>query len=207
MPTLSSPNTAPIQILTVCDRADPPPFWVRRLAAVIPSYSHVELAPAVPERRNLWAARLDEAVRGAGHPVLLIASGISCFAAAWWARLSPASYVERVAGAVLVRPLGAHLPDTGGFASPNVRFPFPTVVVDDRLDDARCAARARRLARNWGTGFLDLAAPDLRALVPEEHAGHFREQLVLTLLGAVTSVQPVPLPVPMPAGAASAYGA
>jgi hypothetical protein len=130
-------------------------------------------------------------VRGAGHPVLLIASGISCFAAAWWARLSPASYVERVAGAVLVRPLGAHVsPDTGGFASPNIRFPFPTVVVDDRLDNARCAARARRLARSWATGFLDLAAPDLRTLVPEEHAGNFREQLVLTLLGAVTGSQP-----------------
>jgi predicted alpha/beta hydrolase family esterase len=196
MPTLS-PNTAPIQILTVCDRADPPPFWVRRLAAVIPSYSHVELAPAAPERRNLWAARLDEAVRGAGHPVLLIASGISCFAAAWWARLSPACYLERVAGAVLVRPLGERVsqasPDLGSFASPNTRFPFPTVVVDDRLDNARCAARARRLARSWATGFLDLAAPDLRALVAEEHAGNFREQLVLALLDAVTVAQPAPL--------------
>ena len=40
--------------------------------------------------RNLWAARLDEAVRLTERPVILVAHGIGCFAVTWWARLSPA---------------------------------------------------------------------------------------------------------------------
>src|SRR4051812_24931691 len=66
--------------------------------------THVDYAADTPARRNLWAARLDEAVLHADKPVLLIASGESCLATAWWARLSPSGYVSKVAGALLFAP-------------------------------------------------------------------------------------------------------
>lgn len=182
------------QVVAIADKADPPPFWVRRLAAAIPGQSHVELAPQAPGRRNLWAAQLDEIVRRADRPVLLLAYGISCFAVGWWARLSPAAYVDPVGAAVLVRPLTAEL--ARGRArreptGPNTPFPFTTVVIDDSADDARSAVHARELARGWGSGFVDLAHPDLVPLMPSLRTTGTRERLVRALLGVVAEWQAV----------------
>jgi predicted alpha/beta hydrolase family esterase len=76
--------------------------------------------------------------------VLLVAEGAGCFAAAWWARLSPADYVGRVAGALFFEP-GAK--DEARFASPRVALPFPSVVVGD--------AEMRALADGWGSSVVD----------------------------------------------------
>jgi uncharacterized protein len=102
-------------------------------------------------QRNLWAARLDGAVLAAERPVLLVADGASCFAAAWWARLSPSSYVSRIAGALLLDP-GAD--DAAGFASPRVPLPFPSIVVSDR----KAAERLAALAESWGSGMAQAPA-------------------------------------------------
>lgn len=109
--------------------------------------THVDFAAATARQRNLWAARLDEAVRRAGKPVLLIASGESCSAAAWWARLSPADYVAKVAGALLFAPRGA---EAELFASPRTPLPFPSAVVG-----RTSTRRALALAESWGSGLLE----------------------------------------------------
>jgi predicted alpha/beta hydrolase family esterase len=66
--------------------------------------THLDYAAATDSQRNLWTARLDQTVLHAEKPVLLVAGGASCFAAAWWAWLSPGDYVSRIAGALLFDP-------------------------------------------------------------------------------------------------------
>lgn len=135
--------------LTVFDRADRPSRDLLAQAGQI-----IELGGG---GRNLWAARLDEAVRLTEKPVILIAYGVSCFAVTWWARLSPASYVEKVAGAVFVRPLGSVRAATPEqlFAGPRLRIAFPSILADT-------GAEAAALARDWGSRFLD--SPPLRSI-------------------------------------------
>lgn len=118
--------------------------------------AHVDYAAETNAQRNIWAAHLDEAVMRADKPVLLVASGESCFAAAWWARLSPASYVSKVAGALLFTPLSRGRTPTDTlekFASPRVALPFPSAIVSGTATDAR----VQSLAESWGSGFLDTA--------------------------------------------------
>ncbi len=97
--------------------------------------------------RTLSAARIDAAVMQADRAVLLIAEGAQCDAAAWWARLSPTSYVSRVAGALMLAPQ-VLAQATGGFASPRSPLPFPSIVVG--ADDA-----CQRLAGEWGSRLID----------------------------------------------------
>lgn len=99
--------------------------------------------------RNLWAARLDEAVVRADRAVLLVAEGASCFATAWWARLTPAHYVEKVAGALMFLP-GSSAEMAGrqrDWESPKLKLPFPSIVV---TDDTACDS-VRALGADWGS--------------------------------------------------------
>jgi pimeloyl-ACP methyl ester carboxylesterase len=133
-----------IPTLTIYDRADRPARSLLAHAGQI-----IELG-AGGGGRNLWAARLDEAVRLTERPVVLVAHGIGCFAVTWWARLSPASYVDKVAGAVFVRPLGSAVTASPEqlFAGPRLRIAFPSILADTGAD-------AAALARDWGSRFLD----------------------------------------------------
>ncbi len=122
-----------------------------------PVRAHVPYRARTLSERNLLGARLDSAVTRAEGAVLLVAEGAGCFATAWWARLSPASYVSRVAGALFFDPIEEGesvetLLDT--FASPRTRLPFPSIVLgrDDRR--SLVAARVRALADAWGSGVI-----------------------------------------------------
>lgn len=112
---------------------------------------HVAIHSHTVAQRNLTASRIDAAINEADRAVLLIAQGAGCLAAAWWARLSPRSYVDRVAGALLVAP-EARLVDAGAFASPSSSLPFPSIVVG--ADDA-----SQRLAGAWGSRLVDGPLP------------------------------------------------
>ncbi|MBM3928043.1 MAG: serine hydrolase family protein, partial [Sphingomonadales bacterium] len=54
--------------------------------------------------RNSWVTRLDQAIRTAQAPVVLVGHSLGCLAIAWWASLSPQPYGWPVAGALLVAP-------------------------------------------------------------------------------------------------------
>jgi predicted alpha/beta hydrolase family esterase len=120
--------------------------------------AHVPYRAGTLSERNLLGARLDSAVTTAQGAVLLVAEGAGCFATAWWARLSPASYVSRVAGALFFDPIADEgesvesLLDT--FASPRTRLPFPSIVLgrDDRR--SLVASRVAALADGWGSGVI-----------------------------------------------------
>jgi uncharacterized protein len=152
MTSLALPTGDLFSIVTTSDRGARSPSWKSLLNWPRFGDTHIDYATDTPAQRNLWAARLDEAVLRADRPVLLVASGESCFATAWWARLSPTSYVSRVAGALLFTPLkrstGSDAPEK--FASPRVALPFPSAIVNRAPDD-----RLLALAENWGSRFLD----------------------------------------------------
>lgn len=152
MASMALTNADLFSIVTTADRGARSPSWKSLLNWPKVGDDHIDYAADTPAQRNIWAARLDEAVRRADKPVLLIASGESCFATACWARLSPASYVSRVAGALLFTPHARKGGDPERFASPRIVLPFPTAIVQgQRAPDARILA----LADSWGSRFLD----------------------------------------------------
>jgi hypothetical protein len=137
-----------LPLLTIFDRADKPARRLLQRAGQL-----IELRPDAG--RNLWAARLDEAVRLTERPVVLVAHGVSCFAVAWWARLSPSTYVEKVAGAVFLNPLGAIATPEQRFDGPRIRMAFPSLIAD-------ASAEAAALASDWGSRLVN--APVLRPI-------------------------------------------
>lgn len=111
--------------------------------------------------RNSWVTRLDQAVRGAQAPVILVGHSLGCIAIAWWASLSPQPYGWPVAGALLVAPADVNRDDAPeeirGFApAPSQPLPFPSIVVGSTDDPWITADRAHSLAVDWGSHFIDL---------------------------------------------------
>lgn len=157
MASLALPTGDLFSVITTGRQGGRDPAWKSLLNWPRFGDAHVDYAADTATQRNIWAAHLDEAVMRADKPVLLVASGESCFAAAWWARLSPASYVSKVAGALLFTPLPGgrgRSPTPEKFASPRVALPFPSAIVDRR---SMADARIQSLAESWGSGLLDTA--------------------------------------------------
>lgn len=146
-------------VVTVFDARHPAPAWEAMFGWGAGNGTAVPLDARSAHDRNLWAARLDQAVRGADRAVLLVADGAGCFASAWWARLSPADYVSRIAGAVLFAP--AQAARAGGrdlFASPQERLPFPSLVIQPGG-----AAPAPAVVDDWGSRLVVGARPRARS--------------------------------------------
>lgn len=113
--------------------------------------------------RNAWVTRLDEAIRLARAPVILVAHSLGCIATAWWAQLSPQPYGWPVAGALLVAPPDVGRPgapaEIAGFAPvPRIALPFPSILVASTDDPWVELPRARSMAADWGSHFVDAGA-------------------------------------------------
>lgn len=132
-------TTARYSILALSDGAPPPALQdvIERLRATL-----LPLGRETPTDRNMLGARIDRFVGDADRQVILLAHGAGCRAAAWWARLSPSHYVQRVAGAILVDPA---VEDAGArFASPPTQLPFRSMTLDR-------TGQIEALAREWGS--------------------------------------------------------
>ncbi len=110
--------------------------------------------------RNAWVTKLDQAIRTAQAPVVLVGHSLGCLAIAWWATLSPQPYGWPVAGALLVAPADVDRqdgpPELSGFApAPATFLPFPSIVVASRDDPWIRFERAQALAGGWGSHFVD----------------------------------------------------
>lgn len=129
--------------------------WSSLLGADRRADAHIPFKARTAAERNLLAAKLDAAVTQADRAVLVLAQGAACFATAWWARLSPASYVSRVAGALFFEPIAqderrvGDLLDT--FASPRSALPFPSIVLGGETVQAGLRPQVRSLAESWGS--------------------------------------------------------
>ncbi|URW76177.1 alpha/beta hydrolase [Sphingomonas donggukensis] len=113
--------------------------------------------------RNSWMTKLDQAIRTAQAPVVLVAHSLGCLAVAWWAALSGQPYGWPVAGALLVAPADVDRhgapPELAGFApAPTTPLPFPSLVVASSDDPWITLERARALAGGWGSHFVGAGA-------------------------------------------------
>ncbi len=126
-------------VLALSDGTPPPALReaIDRLRATL-----LPLGRATGGDRNMLGARIDRFVGEADGPVILLAHGAGCRAAAWWARLSPTHYVQRVKGAILVDPSIDAADDR--FASPPTLLPFRSMTLDG-------SAGIEALAREWGS--------------------------------------------------------
>jgi predicted alpha/beta hydrolase family esterase len=147
-------------ILTVSVTGDGVRHWsAPPLAAMTPLHLDMDANP----HRGLWALQLDNAVRAATEPTVLLGEGIACLAIARWAQLSPRRYVENIAGAYLFSPLSFGQTQAPLLRNlhpgPEVRLPFPSLVIDTRA--SLSVARVLELADIWGSTFGDMdSVPD-----------------------------------------------
>lgn len=137
-----------------------PSHWQTLWESSRPDTERVELGMWSNPRRNTWVTKLDQAVRGARAPVILVAHSLGCLAVAWWAQLSGQPYGWPVAGALLVAPADVDRPDTRpelkDFGpSPRMTLPFPSIVVASSDDAWVSLQHARDLASYWGSHFVD----------------------------------------------------
>ena len=140
-----------LSVITLSDPQDPLPAW-RKLGWPAEGGRHLSGGFATRADRARWAAKLDRAVTDSDRSVLLIASGLSCFAVSWWAKLSPANYASQVAGALLFAPGEAREELRARFAAPRIAMPFSSLVIDEALGDKD--AELQRIAADWGSGLV-----------------------------------------------------
>ena len=119
----------------------------------------VELGQWDKPHRNSWVNQLNLAILGAKRPVVLVGHSLGCLAIAWWASLEqPAP--GKIAGALLVAPPEVDFfpldERIAGFApTPRARLPFPSILVASRNDPYMSFRTADRLAKDWGSAFVD----------------------------------------------------
>lgn len=125
--------------------------------------SRVELGQWDAPHRNSWVTKLDQAIRKAPTPVILVAHSLGCHAVAWWAALSGQPYGWPVAGALLVAPpdvtrAGVH-PGIADFApmAPAI-LPFPAILVGSEDDHYASVQASFDMARHWGCHFENAGA-------------------------------------------------
>ncbi|MQT12537.1 RBBP9/YdeN family alpha/beta hydrolase [Segnochrobactrum spirostomi] len=111
-----------------------------------------------PERTE-WVATLSAAILQEGRPVVLVAHSL---AVALVAHLAATPIARHVAGALLVAPADVETPArtpeaVRNFAPlPRGRLPFRSTLIASRDDPYMDQARARTLAEDWGSLFVDL---------------------------------------------------
>jgi predicted alpha/beta hydrolase family esterase len=141
--------------------------WQTRLAAALPEARMVaplgRTYPGLQSRVTL----LDQAVRDAAGPVILVAHSAGVLVTVHWAaQYSP----TRVVGALLATPpvLAAELPPEypsidelrahGWLPIPREPLPFPSIVAASSDDPLGNPVRLRSLAASWGSPVHDLGA-------------------------------------------------
>jgi predicted alpha/beta hydrolase family esterase len=108
--------------------------------------------------RDDWVAGLDQVIRAAGGPVVLVAHSLGCHAVAWWVASGSAVRVQ-VAGALLVAPpdvdhAGA-IDEICSFApTPQRVLPFPSTVVASLDDPYATVEQTFEMAQHWGSTFV-----------------------------------------------------
>jgi len=129
-----------------------PGHWLRIWAETRGDCELVDLGLWSAPRRNPWITRLDQAIRSAEAPVVLVAHGLGCLAVAWWAALAGQPYGWPVSGAMLVAPRA----DVDGFSpSPTAAMPFPSLLVTSQDDPSTSPQRATDMAKFWGSALVD----------------------------------------------------
>jgi predicted alpha/beta hydrolase family esterase len=133
-----------------------------------------------------WALQLDAAMANRSEPAVLLAQGVACLAVAWWAQLSPQSYVRNVRGAVLLAPLsygfGQSAIARNVRLSPGTRLPFPSIVA---CDPSPAIEQVLALADSWGSRFVDPSSLGSSQPSNRSAIGNSAEQRLVDLLATL----------------------
>ena len=131
-----------------------------------------------------WAQQLDSAIVPRREPIVLLAQGVACLAVAWWAQLSPRSYLAHIRGAVFLSPLSIGFGQAAIAAkarvSPATKLPFPSIVASD---PSPMIEQVLTLADHWGSRFVDAGATSGTEPSNRRGGGTASEDLLLQLLG------------------------
>lgn len=128
-----------------------PDHWQTHWERELPDASRLEVADWYAPRKDDWLRALDDAIRRAAAPPIVIAHSLGCIAVAHWA----ASARRPLRGALLVAPADldrAGCPDSlCAFGPvPRTRLPFVTRVVASDDDPYATLGRAQQMAADWG---------------------------------------------------------
>ena len=153
-------DTAPLILNVPGFNGSGPSHWQTLWESSRSDTERVELGMWTSPRRNAWVTKLDQAIRAARAPVILVAHSLGCLAVAWWAQLSGQPYGWPVAGALLVAPADVDRPgvrpELKDFSpSPRMTLPFPSIVVASSDDAWISLQHAQDLASYWGSHFVD----------------------------------------------------
>lgn len=140
-----------------------PAHWQTLWEQSRPDTVRAELGMWDRPHRNVWVTKLDQAIRSARAPVVLVAHSLGCLAVAWWAELTRQPYGWPVAGALLVAPADVDRADApaelAAFRpSPALPLPFPSILVASSDDPWAAIERSHSLAAAWGSHFVDAGA-------------------------------------------------
>jgi len=140
-----------------------PAHWQTLWEQSLDDIGRVDLGMWNTPHRNSWVTKLDQAIRSAPVPVILVAHSLGCLAVAWWAELSGQPYGWPVAGALLVAPPDVNHPDAHpalrDFAPmPRTILPFPAILVASEDDPYASIQASFDMARNWGCHFENVGA-------------------------------------------------
>ncbi len=126
--------------------------WQSRWESADPAIRR--FAPANWDEPDLpdWIAALDEAVRAAETPPLLVAHSLACLLVAHWQEVSDLPVKGAMLVAVPDPASAAFPPQAAGFADvPDKRFRFPSLIVASTDDPYGSLLYAERRARQWGS--------------------------------------------------------
>ncbi len=136
-----------------------PEHWQSRWQAADPGARKVMQADWDSPDPDAWRERLEQAVREAEPPVVLVAHSLGCALTARWARDGS---TDKVAGALLVAPpdvdAAEHtVPEIYPFAPmPLEPLPFRSIVVVSNDDPYGEVERQREFATAWGADLVEI---------------------------------------------------
>lgn len=149
------------QFLLVPDKAEQDsPEWMKGWATDLENCSRVELGQWHDPHRNTWVNKLNLALYRADRPVVLCTQGLGCLAVAWWAEYERPAFGDPVVGAIFVSPPDVDRPGSDPRlarfgACPRETLPFPSYLVVEPDLPTHKRVSAIRLARDWGSYFID----------------------------------------------------
>ncbi|HQR52048.1 MAG TPA: alpha/beta hydrolase [Burkholderiales bacterium] len=131
-----------------------PGHWQTLWQNVRPDYRRVTQRDWNDPDLEAWAGAVDEAVQAAGVPCLFIAHSFGCLAVAHRALRYPGG----IAGALLVAPADPQRWNVAREAIAGSPFDFPSILVASETDPWVDIGKARNLARQWGSRFVNVGA-------------------------------------------------
>ena len=150
-------------ILTVAGlNGSGPDHWQSRWDFRLSNCRRVQMGDWRNPIRSYWVERLDQTLRSATQPVLLVGHSLGCLTIVRWAAERWSLVFEDViAGAMLVAPPDVERTDAAqpvrSFGPiPREPLPFPSLLVASRDDPFASFETSARMAQMWNSDFADV---------------------------------------------------